>query len=244
MVPYISCDNHMTIYSYDQMHAEHIAMAKMFEDQLVPELNHGLPANWDIQHQCVETHDLSPASEEWKHCEKLVTKSLPVTITKITRIQNMWLLEAYNFNKARMRVRNDGIIHEMDLFHGSGSNDPLEIACGEEGLDLRLSRGGSWGYAIYLTESAQYSDRFAYLTASDERVIIIAKALIGISYDFGTSKKKELRMPPVKENSKQNVANIRYDSVSGITKNARVFMLYHNYRAYPSYIVYYKSTSA
>ena len=34
MVPYISCDNHMTIYSYDQMHAEHIAMAKMFEDQL------------------------------------------------------------------------------------------------------------------------------------------------------------------------------------------------------------------
>ena len=45
----------------------------------------------------------------------------------------MWLLEAYNFNKARMRVRNDGIIHEMDLFHGSGSNDPLEIACGEVG---------------------------------------------------------------------------------------------------------------
>ena len=50
----------MTIYSYVQMHAEHIAMAKMFEDQLVPELNPGLPANWDIQHQCVETHDLSP----------------------------------------------------------------------------------------------------------------------------------------------------------------------------------------
>ena len=46
----------------------------------------------------------------------------------------------------------------MDLFHGSGSCDPLEIACGEEGFDLRLSRGGSWGYAIYLTESAQYSD--------------------------------------------------------------------------------------
>lgn len=229
----------MTIYSYDQMHAEHIiAMAKMFEDQLVPELNPGLPANWDIHVlKLMTSHPLLKNG----NTEKLVTKSLPVTIT---RIQNMWLLEAYNFNKARMRVRNDGIIHEMDLFHGSGSNDPLEIACGEEGLDLRLSRGGSWGYAIYLTESAQYSDRFAYLTASDERVIIIAKALIGISYDFGTSKKKELRMPPVKENSKQIVANIRYDSVSGITKNARVFMLYHNYRAYPSYIVYYKSTSA
>ena len=98
-------------------------MAKMFKNQLVPELNPGLPANWDIQHQCVETHDLSPTSEELKYCEKLVTKSLPVTFTKMTRIQNMWLLEAYNFNKARMRVRNDGIVHKMDLYHGSVSNE-------------------------------------------------------------------------------------------------------------------------
>lgn len=154
----------------------------------------------------------------------------------------MWLLEAYNFNKARMLKRNQGIIHEIDLFHSSGSSDPWEIACGEEGFDLRLSHGGSWGYAIYLTESAQYSDRFAYHTASNERVIIIAKALIGESFDFGIPKKKDLRMPPIKESSKQNMSNIRYDSVSGITKNARVFMLYHNYRAYPSYIVHYKPT--
>lgn len=217
-------------------------MAKMFEDQLVPEISPGLPASWEIQHQCVETHDLSPTSEEWKNCEKLMKKSLPATIMNITRIQNMWLLEAYNFNKARMLKRNHGIIHEMDLFHGSGSIDPLEITCGEDGFDLRLSCGGSWGYAIYLSESAQYSDRFAYCTTADVRAIIIAKALIGISFDFGTTKKKELRMPPIREISEQNMSNIRYDSVSGITRNTRVFMLYHNYRAYPSYIVYYKST--
>ena len=78
--------------------------------------------------------------------------------------------------------------------------------------------------------------------SNDERVVIIAKALIGESFDFGTLKKKDLRMPPIKESSKQNMSNIRYDSVSGITKNVRVFMLYHNYRAYPSYIVHYKPT--
>ena len=82
--------------------------------------------------------------------------------------------------------------------------------------------------------------RFAYCTTSDERAII-AKALIGVSFDFGTTK-KELRMSPIKEISEQNMLNIRYDSVSGITRNTGVFMLYHNYRAYPSYnIAYYKS---
>ena len=145
----------------------------------------------------------------------------------------MWLLEAYNFNKARMLKKNHGVIHHMDLFHGSGNINPLEIACGEEGFDLRLSRGGSRGYAIYLSECVQYSDRYAYCTTSNERAIIIAKALIGVSFDFGTSK-KELRMPPIRGISKQNMSNIRYDSVSGITRNTRVFMLYHNYRAYPS----------
>ena len=50
-----------------------------------------------------------------------------------------------------MLKRNHGIIHELDLFHGSGSIDPLEITCGEDGFDLQLSCGGSWRYAIYLS---------------------------------------------------------------------------------------------
>ena len=76
------------------MHAEHIAMAKMFEDQLVSELNPGLPANWDIHVlKLMTSHPLLKNG----NTEKLVTKSLPVTIT---RIQNMWLLEAYNFQNA------------------------------------------------------------------------------------------------------------------------------------------------
>ena len=215
----------------------------MFEDQCVPESSHpqsGLPAEWEYQHQCVETFDLPSTSAEWKMYEKLIQKSLLVTITKIVRVQNMWLWEAYNFNKARMFKRNHGVINEMVLFHGSGRSDPSEIACGEDGFDIRRSRGGSWGHAIYLSECAQYSDTFAYQNTSNEKAVIIAKALVGESFDFGTLKKKELRLPPVREKSSQNMSDIKYDSVSGVTKNVRVYMLYHNDRAYPSYIVYYK----
>ena len=92
---------------------EVVAMDKMFEDQLVPEINPGHPSNWEHQHQCVETHDLPPTSEKWKKCEKTTKRSLPVTITNVTRMQNM---EAYNFNKARMLKKNRGIVHKVEFF--------------------------------------------------------------------------------------------------------------------------------
>ena len=85
----------------------------MFKDQLILELNPGFTANGDIQH-----HDLSPTSEELKHCEKLVIKLLPVTITVSTPWKHTILIKPVS-----VYVRNDGIIHDMDL-HGSGSIDP------------------------------------------------------------------------------------------------------------------------
>ena len=178
----------------------------MFEDQLVPEsspMNGGRPVNWECQHQCVKTCDVLPTSEEWKTCEKMIRKSLLVTVTKVIRIQNKWLWEAYKFNKSRIFKRNHGIINEKVLFHGSSGNDPLEIACGEDGFDIRRSRGGSWGYAVYLSECAEYCDKFAFHNASNEKAIIVATALIGESFDFGTLKNKELRMPPVKDKINQ-----------------------------------------
>ena len=67
-------------------------MAIMFEDQLVPESTPsqaGMPSNWEYQCQCVQTYDLLSASEEWKKCEKMILKSMHVTVTKVTRVQNM-----------------------------------------------------------------------------------------------------------------------------------------------------------
>lgn len=219
-------------------------MAEIFEDQLVPDCipatSVPLPKYWEYQNDGVQTFKLSTNSEEWRICEKLITKSLQVIITKFTRLQNMWLCKAYNFNKARMNRRNLGTINKMDLFHGSSSKHPLEIVCGKDGFDIRHSKGGTWGHAIYLSNSAQYSDKFAHCTASGERIIIIAKALIGESYDAGTDRQKELRMPPVQQRSVQNMLSIMYDSVSGITQTCRVYMLYNNDRAYPVYILKYK----
>ena len=167
-------------------------------------------------------------------------ESMQVRIIKVTRIQNMWLWEAYNFKKMRIYKRNCGNVNEMLLFHGTSGNDPFKVACGEDGLDTRLSKGGSWGQAIYLSESAVYADRFAHHPTPDKKEIIITKALIGESFDYGTERNRSLKMPPIKQEARQNMVNIKYDSVAGITKDTRVYMLYENNKTYPLYIVQYK----
>ena len=173
------------------------------------------------------------SAEEWKLCDGMLQNSMQVTIT---RIQNLWLWEAYSFSKLRMSKRNHGTVNEMYLFHGTRRSKPIEIACGEDGLDVQFSKGGSWGYAIYLSESAEYAHKFAYQTTTE---LIIAKALIGDTFDYGLERNTQLKVPPIKQRDMQNMVHIKYDSVAGITKNTRVYMIYDN-KTYPLYIVRYK----
>lgn len=220
-------------------------MAAIFDDQLVPDkatsqAGVALPANWESQCQCVQTYELMSSAEDWKLCDGMLQKSMQVTITNVTRIQNLWLWEAYSFSKLRMSKRNHGTVNEMHLFHGTRRSKPIEIACGEDGLDVRFSKGGSWGYAIYLSESAEYAHKFAYQTTTGEKELIIAKALIGDTFDYGLERNTQLKVPPIKQRDMQNMVHIKYDSVAGITKNTRVYMIYDNNKTYPLYIVRYK----
>ena len=120
--------------------------------------------------------------------------SMPMKI-HIVRVQNLWLLELYQFNKLRM-YKKDGIINELTLFHGTKGNDPMVICEGEDGFDLRLSKKGSWGYALYFSENIVYADKFAYITSEGNGKVFIANVLVSEAYDFSTSHNQELKMPP------------------------------------------------
>ena len=56
--------------------------------------------------------------------------------------------------------------------------------------------------------------------------MIIAKVVLGDMYDCGTSRDESLQFPPLKKAHDQDssLLNVRYDSLSGITKNTRVYM--------------------
>ena len=166
--------------------------------------------------------------------------SMPVKIHHIVRAQNLWLLEVYQFNKQRMYKKNDGTVNELALFHGTKGNDPMVICMGEDGFDLRLSKKGSWGCALYFSENIMYADKFAHITSEGNREVLITNVLVGEAYDFGTLHNQELKMLPIKQQSKQNLTNIKYDSVSGITKDTRVYMIYEAHKTYPAYVVNYQ----
>ena len=210
-------------------------MAALLDDlQVVPTTSgdktqrYCVPSHWKPQTDCVQTFALLPTSEEWKRCKDLIAETLnSASIKKVTRVQNLWLWEAYTFNRKRMCERSSGQVNERLLFHGSGAINPYDIACSEDGFDVRHSKQGSWGRAIYFAEKAQYSNYYAHCTSS-KRELILAIALIGDSYDFGTKKKQDLLFPPVKLAQSQNLCNIKYDSVSAISRDTRVYILYEN----------------
>jgi len=163
-------------------------------------------------------------------------------IVQINRIQNTWLWENYVMHKKRLDLKNDGIINEKELFHGTRGNDPKFIYEGENGFDMRFSASGMWGQANYFAVNASYSHGYAHPTSDGYREMFLVKVLTGDSYNCSSN--SALRMPPVKQTiasgtSKVQLAQMRYDTVTGTTGGSQVFMTYDNDKAYPAYLIKY-----
>jgi hypothetical protein len=62
----------------------------------------------------------------------------------------------------------------LPLFHGTSKNHPDLIFYGEEGFDMRLSREGYWGRAIYFAEKAAYSHTYAFQNPEGTKSLILA----------------------------------------------------------------------
>ena len=107
-----------------------------------------IPSNWESQSACVEVFQVKPESQEWTLVTEKFTSGTPVVIKQVTRIHNLWLWEAYCFNKYRMVKKNTGVHNELILYHGTKENDPMAICKGEDGFDLHLGDKGRWGIAL------------------------------------------------------------------------------------------------
>ena len=200
------------------------------------------PSEWQSQSRTTEVFSLPQGSTEMAlvHTKFSVTMS-GHQIIDVQRIQNKWLWEKYSMEKSRLKRKNDGIINEKELFHGTRSNDPRNIYEGEEGFDMRFSRQGMWGMANYFAVNASYSHGYSFPSASGQQMFLV-KVLTGDSHQCASN--PSLRMPPEKPSgsngSKIQFSQIRYDTVTGETNGSQVFMAYKNDRAYPTYLITYK----
>ena len=170
-----------------------------------------------------------------------------VRITKLERVQNKWLWNRYSQHCDEIKEKNGGVLMEKELFHGTGMNDPQLIYQGEEGFDMRFCQTGMWGRGSYFAVDAMYSHNYAYTTRDSSTGIsqqmFLVKVNIGEAYECNPD--RTLTMPPVKPSSQPSSSSsvqlsvVRYDSVTGVTKSSRVYIVYDNRKAYPLYLITY-----
>ena len=183
---------------------------------------------------------LNEGTDEWNHVAQKFNKTLPTsTIIQITRIQNKWLWEKYVFQHKRLKIKNSGRVNELELFHGTSTNDPKLIYENEDGFDMRYANSGMWGQANYFAEKASYSDAYAHRSIDGCKEMFFVKVLTGDSYECTP---KSFRKPPVKATGSGGLQFTQeyYDTVTGVTGGSQVYMTYDNEKAYPAYLMKYK----
>ena len=194
------------------------------------------PDEWESQDDNLELKVLVNGSTEWLKVSQLFHATLPSkTIVKIERIQNKWLWEKYYQHSERMKRKNEGVINEMLLFHGTRNAPPSDIYQHEEGFDMRFGRAGMWGNGNYFAVKASYSNKYAYRLSDGTQQVFLAKVLTGLSIDLEPD--SSLRMPPVIKPEVKG--STRYDTVTGHTHGSQVFIAYSNDKAYPFYLISY-----
>lgn len=198
------------------------------------------PDEWVPQDDELELKPLSKDSAEWLKVSQLFHATLSSkNVVKIERIQNKWLWEKYHQHCERMKRKNEGVINEMLLFHGTKYTPPSDIYEHEEGFDMRFGRTGMWGNGNYFAVNANYSDNYAYRLSDGTQQMFLAKVLTGHSIELKSD--SSLRMPPIMPSSRAAVkGSMRYDTVTGRTHGCQVFIAYSNDKAYPFYLISYK----
>ena len=157
-------------------------------------------------------------------------------ILRIERIQNNILWRKYIDCAKRMSEKNNGKTSEMMLFHGTRTNKPEQIYKGDASFDMRFSNTGLWGRGNYFAVNSSYSHIYAHRCATGQHQMLVAYVLTG--YASACKRDNTLTHPPVRRTASHEV-DIRYDSVSGITQDSKIFITYNNDQAYPAYLITY-----
>jgi len=197
-----------------------------------------LPKYWNpTQSHTCQLFEVETDSKEFKDIQETVKETLPqAKIKAIQRIQNLLVYQRYYTEIPRVELAS-GERNEKFLFHGTRNVSPGTIISCQEGFDTRLAGNQNlWGPAAYFAEDAKYVDAFAFRTFPDTKQIIVASVTLGACFDYGQLCNPSLRQPPINIKTKQ-----RFNSVSGVTKDSRVYAVFNSAQCCPRYIVKYES---
>merc|ERR1712137_554167 len=178
------------------------------------------PIEWETQSHICELKEVSPATMEFQRIQQLCS-TVSTKIVSIKRIQNQHLWRRYYLERSFVEQKNGGNPNEMELFHGTRSTRPM---------------------GIYFASEANYSYRFSYVDSETNcKQMLFSRVAIGSAFSC-LAGDATLRTPPAK--TKDHVSQSRipfatdfYDSVVGIIGNSKIYTVYSNSKAYPSYLI-------
>ena len=151
-------------------------MALFNEDQIVPQMTSS--SDWSTS--CI---DVINDSSEWKEVAQMFHCSMNNVLECMTGIENTWLWDTYSSTKKKMLFKNDGVVNEKFLFHGTRTTNSRMICMDEVGFDPRLSQIGRWGRAICFAKKASCSHLYAHELPNGSKQLLIAKVLTGNAYE-------------------------------------------------------------
>jgi CRISPR/Cas system CMR-associated protein Cmr5 small subunit len=171
---------------------------------------------------------------------------LPYEIIKIEKIENDLNFIEYFASKACVSFKNSDEFVEEIGFYGSPSVDPNRMCTEKLGFDFRKLKEDSFGKAFHLYEDGFYlhakNKCFREPTNRNICKIILAKQIVGQTWDSNKENYESLKLPP-KNPEKQGFILERYDSVTGYTETKRkITVTYENYTILPLFIITYDET--
>lgn len=210
-----------------------------------------LPILWyPVQKYSCERFIVNPETEEYEIIKnKMLEMSPNIKIDVIQRWQNLVLLMKYQIQKNHIKANNNGNANEEYLWHGTRRINPSTITTSMDGFDPRLSSlHNLWGHGVYFSESPTYSHTFAFKhTVQGENEItnklVFARVALGTTFDYGVMSNQTISSPVIRiPHEKKEILDYipHYDSVSGITKNTKVYSCQQLHQAYPAYVISYK----
>ncbi|XP_035521379.1 protein mono-ADP-ribosyltransferase PARP12 [Morone saxatilis] len=175
---------------------------------------------------------LSKSATEYSRIEMLFKRTMPLSkIHNIQRIQNPALWEVFQWQNEQMKKRNDGKpVNQQYLFHGTDES-LIEAIC-EQNFDWRMcgSHGTAYGKGSYFAKDASYSNRYASIKKSLNKIMFVALVLVG-EYTKGSS---SYVRPPQKRNSKT-----LYDSCVDRESDPSIYVVFEKQQIYPEYLINY-----
>ncbi|XP_071382569.1 protein mono-ADP-ribosyltransferase PARP12 isoform X1 [Centroberyx affinis] len=194
-----------------------------------------VPAHWDKNALLDFSYKLVPLSNSMKEygmVEKLFKLTMPHSvINSIKRIQNPSLWRMFQWQKEQMKEKNGGKpVDERYLFHGT--DESLIDAICEQNFDWRVCgvHGTHYGKGSYFANAASYSDRYAKIKSSKNKIMFVALVLVG---EFTKGSSSYVR-PPAK-----GTTNRLYDSCVDSETNPNIFVVFDKLQIYPEYLIDY-----